>query len=696
MLFKTKLELNLENERKRIAIHSDLFVLFQNQIQRSKEGGSLEGDLGRMIDNTIRSVRAGGRRGKGGKGERHMLLANMWDASVHIQREVVRQLAVVRRAPLEVLGPLPQNPEWTRARDLSGFDLAGMQTMEWACACGASALRPMLEPGFPPGLTAVPAHRYIGIASPTNPLSPLGYIEFMPDTRGSLTNCPIMVMLISDPLNPRYEYWDSITSLLEYERTNGQRTRGMQFRQSGINYPWWYQGRPLLPVVFYQGDNVPMELTPAFPVYLLGTIDIMLENTENKAHSYVSAPNRLIVSSEQGVQGLDRASLDYASALDLKGKNISTSIQPSGTDASKGLMEITKGRIDQWLSQVNRGLRLREKGPQSGYAISLEMSDLWNWWRQQSTANAPKDAQAVRVLVSTWNYAIKAGYWQGALLPEIDEIGIEYKPTWTHEQQQQILDSIFSAIEIGAATEVDYYLALHGQSNAHRAEAERAIIELKKEKGRIQRSSEIYDVRLTRQELDLAGRQGVSSAIQFIELERDKAVGIAAKALVDGKIPLDTAAYAALRAPDVPLVQVATTEDASATWVAPRNVASEASAGSALYSRFNKPGTPAAERRGSPAAYRMAGKLKRGDQLNRGDLVDIVTFTDEAEQAGGGQAGWGDDQDPSTQWIDFRCYGGEPGRTWANGELDKLDGVPGGNEEKLVPDDGGGDAPVTP
>lgn len=685
-----RVDLRIQAEKERLSVHADLFILFQNDVRRSRFGGELEGALGQMIMETIRAVRAGGRKGKGGRSERHMLLANMWDSSVHIQREVVRQLAVVRRAPLEVLGPLANNPEWTRARDLSGFDLAGIQTLEWSCACGAAAARPVMEPGFPPGLAAVPPHRYIGISSPTNPTAPLGYIEFLVTGNGHLSASPIMFLSVADPLNPRYEYWANINDLMEFERSGSRGRRGLISSQNGLKYPWWWQGRPLLPVVFYQGENAPTELVPAFPAYLLGTIDIMLENTENKAHSYVSAPNRLITSSEGGVTGLERASLDYSSAIDLKGKGIKVDIQPSGIDASKGLMEITKARVNQWLSQVNRGLRLvEEKGAQSGYAISLEMSDLWNWWRQQATANAPKDAHAVRTVIATWNHCIQAGFWQGELLPETDLIGIEYKPTWTHEQQQQILDSIYSAIEIGAATEVDYYLALHGQSNAHRAEAEREIIALKQEKARIQQASNFYEIRLSRAELEVAGRSGIAGAIQFIELERDKAVGAAAKALKDGGIPVDMRAYAALRAPDLPMEPEVPTVavDNGQTWVAPRDVASEASAGASLYSRFNRPGTPAADRRGSPAAYRMAGRLKRGDELNRGDLVDIVTFTDEAESVGAGQEGWGDSSNPSSQWIDFRCYGGEPGRTWANAELDKLDGVPGNNAESLQVDD---------
>lgn len=725
-----KVNLSIEREKARMSMHCKLFHLYKNDIRRSDMGGDLEGDCGILMMNNIRATRAKGRLSKHGQGEKHMLLANMLDASEHIQQECVRQLAVVHRTPFGVLGSLSGNEEWNRARELSGMDLASMQVIEWACATGAAACRPIIEPGFAPGISAVPAHRYIAFSSPTNPMVPLAYLEFLGS--GDLFSSPVMFISVIEAANPRFETWRNVYAFTQYEKTGNPRDRQMSL--AGTAYPWFYQGRPLLPVVFYQGENAPTELTPTIPKYLISTLDIMTELSDNRVHAYVGAHNKLIVSSKAGVSGLERSSVDSISYINITGDDVKTAIQPSAIEASKGLMEISKARINRYVGSINRSLQvMEEKGPQSGYAISLQMTDLWNWWKQQCTANRLKDIHLVRVLISSWNYAVRVGYWQGSPIQEVSDISIEFTPSWTPEQQERILDSIWKAIEVGAATEVDYYLAIHGKSDAHRADAEEAIIKLKQEKARIQQASDFYEVRLNRNELDMAKQNGVAGTIQFIELERHKAVGNALRALKDAGVDVDANTYAqnygvpilvkpmptyveAVRTTSesdqqaagafntlveagvkvdhikyfadrgIPILSVDEME-VGQTWTAPRDVASEASAGSSLYSRYNRPGVPAESRRGSPAAYRMAGKLKRGDALNRGDLVDIVTFTDQAESAGTGQDGWQDDNDPSSQWIDFRCYGGEPGRTWANAELDKLDGVPGNNAESLQGDD---------
>ena len=48
---------------------------------------------------------------------------------------------------------------------------------------------------------------------------------------------------------------------------------------------------------------------------------------------------------------------------------------------------------------------------------------------------------------------------------------------------------------------------------------------------------------------------------------------------------------------------------------------------------------------------------------------------------------WGNDANPSARYTNWRLRGGDPGRAWVNAELDKLDGVPGENEEEGLVDE---------
>jgi hypothetical protein len=335
---------------------------------------------------------------------------------------------------------------------------------------------------YAPTLTVVPPERVTAIAHPNNPLFPIAVIEHPESPRDV-----VKLWDLSDASNPTFSGWANVASIYS------KRIAGRKWIVGGNDYPWRWRGRPILPWVLYQGDYAAQSLLPASTALQNDTIIKILRDAWLDWLQFVGSFDRAVVLSEVPLVGFEQAMIDPSNVLNLYpeasdsigsgGAKPDLKVIPNASATVERLRKIEATLTAQMVQRYHSSFRAESSGtPESGVAIALRMDGQHQERQQQETAHRPRDLQLIRVLIAGWNHLVSAGMIRGTvsqedsgessvwlepglqdvtpelLIPECDDLSIEYPVVWRPEEKREILTHIADAVSRGLDSRVSYYL----------------------------------------------------------------------------------------------------------------------------------------------------------------------------------------------------------------------------------------------
>lgn len=262
-----------------------------------------------------------------------MLLAQA-SLDVNPKQEAIRKLSLLYKQPTDFTGDI-SSPAWTWLKARSGLDRVLAQRQALTIGMGSCAMRPTMElldgdEYRPAGVTVVPSDKAIAIPDPSRPWSPAVFIEYdeAPLDRSRIIYngyakeaCTVWDM--SNPAKPMWGRWSSPQAWLDGARPI--------WSMSGHNYPWWWQGEPIMPVVCDQWDPTARELLPVSEGDLQGVKDLMRRRSFINLVGHAGAFNKGILASQTEIQGMRQFIHDPMVANAVWGEDIKMLAVPKGS-----------------------------------------------------------------------------------------------------------------------------------------------------------------------------------------------------------------------------------------------------------------------------------------------------------------------------------------------------------------------------
>ncbi len=433
-------------ETKRKRKHLDALICFESEWSRATNGNRLYGPFGVLLQKYLdQTVSSGPVNDNGdGVGIKHAHLINSLDVSFHLQHRIVDQLAMIHRKGIKITGSLSEDLNWVECKEAVDLDVVLQHKLEYAIGLRACWVRPNVEDGYPPGLVVVPPHLVTAIPFPNNPLRPMIVIE--ESSNG------IMTWDFSDLENPFFAVWNTISDYRNFKKTGSNKSKKFM---GGEDYPWYYDDKPIMGGVIYQGSSAPNCLLPTAGDMVVDTLEIILERSHLRWVSYVGAFPRPVIFSEKALEGSQQAMLEPSILINLFGVgNKAMEIIPSSSDDLGKFWAQHSDRVQEILGRYDTGLQVRKsESAKSGVAIQLELSGLWQYRSQQETLHKKKDKELIKILVATWNYL----YPDKVIVQE--NFDIQYPISWTSDEKERLLNSIRVDVDKGIKSPVDLYLA---------------------------------------------------------------------------------------------------------------------------------------------------------------------------------------------------------------------------------------------
>lgn len=518
-------------------------------------------------------------------------------------------LAVLYRRPIR---DNVQGAVWPELRKAIGLDAVLLEKQAIGIACDSAGVGVTIETrGSIPGLHVFAPHEVTFRGASWNSAECVVAIHHRDHS--------VVVSDISG-VEPRFGEWRTVE---EFDRGYAP-----MWELSGAAYPFRYMRRPLTHIIPTPGRGVSLDLQPDSSALRNLTLDTILRFAWADLVAMVGSFNRVAVTSRNEPDGMDELSMDVSNVSALWGSdNIGLEVIPHGMDAAEKFEELAMRRLQSQLSAYDGDLRVRDggQGVQSGRAIEIERAGLADYARQQEQTQRPSDIRILELAVGTWNWMVVSRLIDQSrtaipvqLIPETP-IEVNYPLAWAPHELKQIIAELEPVDPVGA-----HVLRMGGDFTDEEARA-------------------------------VALNQLRRASAERLELVR-AGYGVPAQDLY--QLPAETA----------PVEPVAEAPESDDYYDVPVPVSAEATRGLQLFARFNRPGTPADQRRGSTSARRVGALLKSG-RVEYDVLVEM--------QALGGDAlrsrdlpGWGDTGNPSSEWIDYLCYGGDAGQEWIADEFD--------------------------
>lgn len=296
---------------------------------------------------------------------------------------------------------------WPKLRASSGLDVVLLQKQSLSVACGSAGVGVSIETsGHPPGLQAFAPHEVTFIASSRNPLMAEVAIQWLDGG----------AVIISDIRNPRFPRFGKWRLIEQWQ--NGYEPMTIA---EGPLYPFLWQGQPRLHVVACRSQPAPSCLQPGATALSQFTIDTILVDAWLQHVIRYGSINRVAVVSggETRVEGLDQLSMDLRAVIHLSGgESPSIEVIPHGMDGAKTLAELCRDRLANHLRMIDGDLRVRgvATGVQSGIAIELEREGVEDYARSQMQLQRATDTEIIELLCATYNWQALNGHIDSALL----------------------------------------------------------------------------------------------------------------------------------------------------------------------------------------------------------------------------------------------------------------------------------------
>lgn len=620
---------------------AELRVCWVGDWRRSNRGRRLDGDWGCAIEEEIKGRFHWGPpvtvlddqknpRETGEYSRLRQLLA-IADLSLNPLQEVVEEEAVLYRKPLRISGELAADPTWTWLRENCGLDRALQLRHRMELGIGSAVIRPRLiqwRDGqyHPPGLTVVSPDECIAVADPSAPDRLCWYAERI---RGKDRREHWIIWDVTDPGMPCFGRWETIEGALD--------GRPATWTLEGDQYPWWWNGAALMPVVASQADPAATEPLSYLKGVAQGVKDLILQRVWCSHVAKQGSLNRAVLLSEMEGSGWNSFSDDPSGLAHLFGLgNLAelTTILHS-LDAAEILWRLHRDRVREWVSGLDRGLEVREtESAKSGTALLIEMTGAVQHFMEQVTRVTPLDRLTIQALIATFNSGIRSGQirmsdgpdgprWDPYAAPDlrwlIPETSFElgYPQGWNEPERIRIRAELQTAVDAGQESPRVLWLLDH----------------------------DLEDDR--------------PDGPNWVKADEEIRAALA-----------DASAYAALgyglRWQDRYAAASLTPEDETATYMPPADVANEAARGLRLRDAF-----PGRALDGRDAQQRKLMQRARRLQGQDAFMLGEVRALDGWLRAHEGDASlpadmgaWGNDADPSGAWITWLSQGGEPGSLW--------------------------------
>lgn len=485
----------VKSDECRRAVHREALVTWEAQWSLSG-AGVLIGPFGELLHREIRKRFAPGPPAindsgvESGPSARHLQLMRSVRGDWHAMRRIVEPWAMIHRAPASISGTSTESPAWNYLRQWSLLDSTLQHKLQWTLALRGCPVRLSWVPVdrtmqrfYAPTLAVVPPERVTAIAHPNNPMFPIAVIEH-PESPRDL----VKLWDLSDASKPSFSGWTDVGAIVS------KKSKGCKWVMEGQAYPWRWRNRPILPWVMYQGDYSAQALLPASNALTNDTIVKILRDAWLDWIQFVGSFDRAVVLSDVPLVGFEQALIDPSNVMNLypespdavgsKSTSIDLKIVPNASQTVERLRKIEASITAQMVQRYHSSFRAESSGsPESGVALSLRMDGQHQERQQQETAHRPRDLQLLRVLISGWNHLVASGMLRGTLdaeasgessvwidptlpeptldllIPESDDLSIEYPVVWRPEEKREILAAISDAVQRGLDSRVSYYLA---------------------------------------------------------------------------------------------------------------------------------------------------------------------------------------------------------------------------------------------
>lgn len=601
----------LRADEQRRSRHYARRICYEADAWVTNEGGSFEGEMGvRLFEVLLRS-----RYNAGERDERLRQLRQIWQFGYHFMGRVVKEFRLVRRAAFEVDPRLSSAAGWRDLRKDSGIDEKLAAAEIQAVATGAVGLWPRHRIGQMPVIEICPADK----------------LSAWEGVRVRHGNGEVVV---NDLREPAWPIWRRYKTTL---RAGLYACEPVQVVE-GPAYPWRNErGAPVFQTTIYRGLSPDDDPLPLSKQLLDGTMEIADLMLRKEWVSRVGQFERLFVAGK--ISNVEAAAIDPAVLIGIEGltgegKNSLVASLKSAAGEFAAWNEDIAERIAMYGSQFYSGLEVQRKTEkaQSGLAIKLKANDKWQIREDFARADKPLDQALLQATVSVYNAQVASGELPGYAPIPLHTWALEYPPSWTQDEQREMLTDIAMEIDkgYGTATSVDLVLRRSGGNPSDPAERQRAMTLIARNAA----------------EIDAMRRMGL--------LPNYKS------------------------APPAP----PETDDEAVTHTPPPEVARNATKGLRLRDEFKR-GLGAEAGGGAAQMSTQDKRLKQRAQalvdrapMSTGDLRKLDAWLEAHKGDRDGDANWGNDADPSGAYITWLTQGGDEGLDWTNATLAEADAPP--------------------
>lgn len=495
---------------------------------------------------------------------------------------------------------------WPKLRASSGLDVVLLQKQSLSVACGSAGVGVSIEmSGHPPGLQAFAPHEVTFIASSRNPLEAEVSIQWLDGG----------AVIISDIRNPRFPRFGKWRQIEHWQ--NGHEPLTVA---EGEFYPFIWQGKPRLHIVACRSQPAPSCLQPGATALSQLTIDTILVDAWLQHVIRYGSINRVAVTSEGDgdVNGFDQLSMDLRAVIHVAGRMSTPAIEviPHGMDGAKTLAELCRDRLQSHLAMIDGDLRVRgvATGVQSGIAIELEREGVEDYARSQMQIQRPTDTAIIELLCACYNWQALNGHIDPALLGMST---VELIPEETPV--------------------IDYPLHL---SPAER----RTIAETKKD-------------------IDPVGAHMLLEGMDPSDPDARSLAFDQLATITQQRVALIKLGYG-LKPETIWMRPPVSEADEAVTHIPPSDVADTAAKGLRMQKEFRARwgGLQASE------LLRRAKSLQQQTPMMVGEIRALSVWLDANAQApangSAGEGTWGDDADPSGEYIRYLSQGGNEAQVW--------------------------------
>ncbi len=594
----------LRADEQRRARHYARRVCYEADAWVSNEGGSFEGEMGvRLFEVLLRS-----RYNSGEREERLRQLRQIWQFGYHFMGRVVKEFRLVRRAAFEVDPRLSSAAGWADLRKDSGIDEKLAAAEIQAVATGAVGLWPRRRVGQMPVIEICPA-------------------DLLSAWEGVRVRHGNGEVVVNDLREPAWPIWRRYKTTL---RAGLYACEPVQVVE-GPAYPWRNErGAPVFQTTIYRGLSPDDDPLPLSKQLLDGTMEIADLMLRKEWVSRVGQFERLFVAGK--ISNVEAAAIDPAVLIGIEGlssdgKNSLIASLKSAAGEFAAWNEDIAERIAMYGSQFYSGLEVQRKTEkaQSGLAIKLKANDKWQIREDFARADKPLDQVLLQATVSVYNAQALSGELPGYAPIPLHTWALEYPPSWTQDEQRELLTDIAAEIDkgYGTATPVDLILRRAGGNPSDPAERRRAMALVSRNAA----------------EIDAIRRMGLLPNFKGAPPESPEPEGEAV------------------------------------THTPPPDVARNASKGLRLRVEFKGRAITGLGAENDKLRAR-AKALRDRAPMTTGELRDLDEWLEAHKGDRDGDPDWGNDADPSGAYITWLTQGGDAGLDWTNATLAEADAPP--------------------